>query len=231
MSNENWDRCENCSAQNFLNVDICTNCGVDLFPQREKREQERQEHERLGVKWQADYDAAEPERHRQKEKQNMASNEWEERDHQRKLERMEQEEKIRLAGTRRTRNNILLVIVPILLLVGGTMWGCPQYRVYDQSMTGQANLRQQEFEKLIRIEDARAQMESSSLFAQAEVKRAHGVAEANQIIGESLQNNEAYLRYLWIQGLHDSDKDNIIYVPTEANLPILEASRFQQQQE
>ena len=42
--------------------------------------------------------------------------------------------------------------------------------------------------------------------------------------GESLKNNESYLRYLWIQGLQDGTSE-VIYIPTEANLPILEAAR------
>jgi len=60
--------------------------------------------------------------------------------------------------------------------------------------------------------------------ADAEIERARGVAGANKIIGESLKNNDAYLRYLWIQGLQDKD-NNVIYVPTEAGLPILEAGK------
>ncbi len=59
----------------------------------------------------------------------------------------------------------------------------------------------------------------------AEVERAKGVAEANKIIGSSLKGNESYLRYLWIQGLQDGSSE-VIYIATEAGLPILEASRF-----
>jgi hypothetical protein len=60
--------------------------------------------------------------------------------------------------------------------------------------------------------------------AEAEVERARGVAQANKIIGDSLKDNEGYLRYLWIDSLaHTQDK--VIYVPTEAGLPVLEAGR------
>jgi hypothetical protein len=55
------------------------------------------------------------------------------------------------------------------------------------------------------------------------------VAQANKIIGDSLKDNEAYLRYLWIQNLENSKDRTIVYVPTEANLPILEAGRLQQE--
>ena len=47
---------------------------------------------------------------------------------------------------------------------------------------------------------------------------------ANKIIGDSLQNNEAYLRYLFVNNLADT-KDQVIYVPTAAQLPILEADK------
>ena len=56
--------------------------------------------------------------------------------------------------------------------------------------------------------------------------KAEGVAKANQIIGDSLKSNDSYLKYLWIRGLKDT-KNQVIYVPTETGLPILEASRNQ----
>jgi len=70
-------------------------------------------------------------------------------------------------------------------------------------------------------------MDSAKLLADAEVSRAEGVARANKIIGASLHDNEAYLRYLWIQTLeHGKESNTVVYVPTEANLPVLEAGRF-----
>lgn len=110
----------------------------------------------------------------------------------------------------------------VIILIGGLFWIGPQYRVYSQNLSGQAQLAEAEWTKRIAIEEANAKKDSAALLAEAEVLRAYGVAEANQIIGDSLQHNEAYLRYLWIQGLHDGSSE-IIYVPTEANLPILEA--------
>ena len=111
-----------------------------------------------------------------------------------------------------------IAIVAISLLA----WGCPRYQVYQYTLRGQAALQEAEWDRQIAIEEASAVKESAALLAEAEVLRAHGVAEANAIIGESLQGNEAYLRYLWINGLHDGSSE-VIYIPTEANLPILEA--------
>ena len=124
-----------------------------------------------------------------------------------------------------TKFGISIVIIIIILggLVWLGMWGLPRYKLYKQDLVGQANLRQQEWEKKIAIEEARAIKESATLKAEAEVERAKGVAEANKIIANSLKENEAYLRYLWIDKL--ADNQNVIYVPTEAGLPILEAGK------
>ena len=56
------------------------------------------------------------------------------------------------------------------------------------------------------------------------------MARANEIIGSSLKDNEGYLRYLWIQGLKTNNKE-VVYVATEANLPILEANRLKNGEE
>ena len=82
-------------------------------------------------------------------------------------------------------------------------------------------------EKAAAEKKAKAKKEAAVFEAEAEVERAKGVAQANKIIGESLNENENYLRYLWIQSLNDGNAETI-YVPTEANLPILEADRFSQ---
>jgi regulator of protease activity HflC (stomatin/prohibitin superfamily) len=91
-------------------------------------------------------------------------------------------------------------------------------------LSGLAQLKEAEWNRKIAIEEAKAKLEAAKSLAEAEVERAKGVAQANKIIGESLQNNEAYLRYLWVQGLQD-DNSEVIYVPTETNLPLLEATR------
>lgn len=122
---------------------------------------------------------------------------------------------------------VSIVVCGVVALAGLIflgMWGCPQYDVWQKGLVGQAELKQAEWNRKISVREAEAKKESATMLAAAEVERAKGVAEANRIIGQSLKENEAYLRYLWIQGLHDGSSE-IIYVPTEANLPILEASR------
>ena len=124
-------------------------------------------------------------------------------------------------------SHILLTIGGIALLALVLLFGVPVYNVWQQEMTGKAELSRAEQNRQIRIQEAKAKKEAAVFEAEAEVERAKGVAQANKIIGESLNENENYLRYLWIQSLNDGNAETI-YVPTEANLPILEADRFSQ---
>lgn len=132
--------------------------------------------------------------------------------------------------TKAIRGNAAVVVLAILAVflliggIGGCMWGYPAYRVYEQRKSGEAQLAHAQASKEVAVAEAKAKMESADWLAQAEVKRAEGVAKANKIIGDSLKENEAYLRYLWINGL-ESNNPTVIYVPTEAGLPILEAGR------
>ena len=116
--------------------------------------------------------------------------------------------------------------VIIALIVGGFGVGylSRNYDVWAQGMLGKAKLAEATQSRQIAIEGAKAKQESATFEAEAEVRRARGVAEANKIIGSSLKNNESYLRYLWVNNLNKNNQ-NVIYVPTEANMPILEAGK------
>jgi regulator of protease activity HflC (stomatin/prohibitin superfamily) len=114
----------------------------------------------------------------------------------------------------------------VIIIGGGLMYGCPQYNVYYSRLDGEARLARAESERQVQVRDAQGKLDAAGRLAQAEVERAKGVAEANKIIGSSLHDNEAYLKYLWINELGMNGKSpTVIYVPTEANIPILEAGR------
>ena len=108
------------------------------------------------------------------------------------------------------------------------LFAMPQYYVWQQNKAGEAELARAEQNRQIAIQEARAKEESAKSLANAEVIRAEGVAKANKIIGDSLQNNEAYIHYLWIEALRESSNE-VIYIPTEAGIPITESSRFKKQ--
>jgi hypothetical protein len=101
----------------------------------------------------------------------------------------------------------------------------PQYRVYSQRLAGEAALAEAQSSRQVAILEARAKKESAISLAEAEVIRAEGAAKANKILQNSLGGPEGYLRYLQIQALEDT-KAGLIYVPTEAGLPITEARRL-----
>jgi len=122
---------------------------------------------------------------------------------------------------------IVGIAVAVVLTVGTGMVGCPIYSVWHAQKAGEAELAQADQNRQIAVAQAQAKAESAHFEADAEVTRATGVAKANEIIGKSLQGNEAYLKYLWINGL-ELNKNAVIYVPTEANLPILETGRLGQ---
>lgn len=92
-----------------------------------------------------------------------------------------------------------------------------------KEIEGKKRLMLAEWDRKIQIADANAKAEAAKALAQVEIERAKGVAEANRIIGSSLKNNEGYLRYLWIDKLHQGNQ--VIYIPTEAGLPMLEAGK------
>lgn len=119
-----------------------------------------------------------------------------------------------------TRIGASLLIITLL-----AMWGCPNYSVYQQNLEGEAELARATQNRQISIQEAQAKKESAKDLAEAEVIRAEGAARANKIIGESLKGNEAYLHYLFINNMEHT-KNQVIYLPTEAGLPILEAQRL-----
>jgi len=121
----------------------------------------------------------------------------------------------------------LLVIACVGSLILFTWWTfvSPHIHVWQQSMLGQAELARAESNRQICTCEAMAKKESAKSLADAEVIRAEGVAKANKIIGDSLEGNEGYLRYLWVQGLQ-TNKMQVVYVPTECNLPLLESTRM-----
>lgn len=116
-----------------------------------------------------------------------------------------------------------LALAPILLASSCGIY--PPYYAWQQEWEGKAELAKADYSKQVAVQEAKAKEESAHYLAKAEVARAEGVAQANKIIGESLKNNEAYLRWLYIEGLKERTGIETIYVPTEAGLPILEAGK------
>ena len=120
---------------------------------------------------------------------------------------------------------VVLVLVGIAMLgIALLMFILPLYGIWNQEQDGKAQLAGAEYSKRVAVETSKAKKDAAQFEADAEIIRATGVAKANMIIGQSLKNNESYLRYLWIHSM-EGTKNQVIYVPTEASLPILEAGK------
>lgn len=120
----------------------------------------------------------------------------------------------------------LVGIVILSIIVAGSLYGCPQYAVYEQRLTGEAELARAQQNRQIAVNEARAKLESAKLLAQAEVERAKGVAQANEIVAKGLGGPDGYLKYLWITEVSGRNTSKeVVYVPTESNIPILEAGK------
>jgi regulator of protease activity HflC (stomatin/prohibitin superfamily) len=106
----------------------------------------------------------------------------------------------------------------IMILVGAYLWLWPLYGVWRAGLTGKASLMRAEQEKLIQIEQAKAELESAKLRA-----------EAISIVGEASKQFPEYRTQEFIgafaEAVQSGAIDQIIYVPTEANIPIVEAGK------
>ncbi len=79
---------------------------------------------------------------------------------------------------------------------------------------------------MAKVAEAKARFESAQYDAKAEVERAKGTKDANNIVISSFGSTEERLRYLQIQAFHENAKaGTIIYVPTDAILPMTEAGK------
>lgn len=116
------------------------------------------------------------------------------------------------------------VLIFAVAIAAAAMFVLPQWNVWRADLSGKAALAEAENARKVQIEEAKGRLEASRFYAAAEIERAKGVAEANKIIAQGLGGPEGYLRYLWINKLGENGQD-VIYIPTEAGIPLLEAGR------
>jgi hypothetical protein len=98
----------------------------------------------------------------------------------------------------------------------------PKLNLYRAQTERQAVIAEQKANSEAAEFAAVSAVTQAQALADAEVIRATGLAEAQAIIAETL--TDEYVRYLYIQAI-EGNPNQIIYVPTEAGLPILEAGR------
>lgn len=118
--------------------------------------------------------------------------------------------------------SVFCLVFTCFILFGG-WYGCKKAQVWSAEMTGKAELAKAEQNRNIKIAEAKANLEAEKLNAQAEVERAKGAAKAIEIENGSL--TPTYIQYLWVRQQGSLSDKTVIYIPTETNLPILEAGK------
>ena len=112
------------------------------------------------------------------------------------------------------------ILLGVAVIFSGLAFGLPQYGVWTKTLNGKAQLQEAEYTRQVAVLEAQAKKDSAQQLAEAEVIRAEGVAKANQIIGESLKDNPAYLQYLWItEGEKDSNR-TVYMIPSNGGAPV-----------
>ena len=120
---------------------------------------------------------------------------------------------------------IVAAVIGGIAVIAFSMWLFPSWNVWRAEKEGESELARAEQNRRVSVLEATAKRDAAKELAAAEVERAKGVAEANRIIADSLKGHDEYLRYLWIDKLSEGTQREVIYVPTEANIPILEAGK------
>lgn len=117
----------------------------------------------------------------------------------------------------KTKDVVALVLV-FVLLIPLLLVGIPIYKVWQQGLSGKAALERAKQERQILIEQAKAEEESASIRARA-----------IEIVGEKAQKYPEYRLQEFIgayaEALQNGDIEKIIFVATEAGIPVIEAGR------
>jgi len=115
-----------------------------------------------------------------------------------------------------------IIALIVIALAAGFFIGYPEYKIWKMDKAGQAQLAEAEWTKKIAIEESKADLESAKLRAEATIIEATATAKANEIVAGSL--DPMYINYLIAKGLTDGSSE-VIYIPTEASIPIIDAGR------
>jgi len=109
-----------------------------------------------------------------------------------------------------------IAVVAIIVFLVALLFFGPIYKVWKSGKDGEATLKRAESEKQVMIETAKAEVEAAELRARA-----------IELVGEAAQKYPEYREQEFIaafgEAIQSGSVNQIIYVPTEANIPIIEA--------
>lgn len=114
--------------------------------------------------------------------------------------------------------SIFLVIALVACVIFGSVWTWSHLRVMNATSIGKSELARAEQNRQIKIKTAEAERDAAKL-----------QAEAIQIVGEAAKAYPEYRHQEFLsafgEALREGKMNQIIYVPTEANIPLMEAGK------
>ena len=117
------------------------------------------------------------------------------------------------------KSRAILSVSSLVLFLGisaAVAFGYPQYKVWEQSKAGEAALAKATQDRQIKVQEAEAEQEAASK-----------QAEANRILGESIRQYPESMEQKWVEAI-EKTSNQVIYLPTEASVPITESARMAQ---
>lgn len=117
------------------------------------------------------------------------------------------------------------VIVVIVLIIAWSIVIEPIWKVWAQGKQGEADLAQAHREQQVQVARAQGRMDAAKINKDAAVIEAEAVAKQIETIGTNLKEHDLYLKWQWTKMMEERPNNSVIYVPTEANMPILEAGK------
>jgi hypothetical protein len=113
----------------------------------------------------------------------------------------------------------------IIGFIGSLFYIFPLWNVWAAHKSGLADLAQAQNEQQCRVAEAKGRRDAANLNKEAAIIEAEAVAAQIASIGKGLTEHDLYLKWQWIKMMEDRT-GSTIYVPTECNLPVLEAGRL-----
>ena len=120
---------------------------------------------------------------------------------------------------------IALIVGSVVSVFAWFVFGYPVWNVWASKKDGEAALSEAEKEQKIQMAKATARYEAAEMNKKAAIVEAEAVSAQIEKIGLQLTTHDLYLKWQWIKMMEERPDSSVIYVPTEANLPILEATR------
>ena len=105
------------------------------------------------------------------------------------------------------------------------LWGRPVWQVWASGKEGEAKLQEANREQQIQVAQAQGRLNAARINKEAAIVEAEAVSAQIEQIGKQLTTHDLYLKWQWIKMMEERPDSSVIYVPTEAGLPILEAGK------